>query len=192
MKNLDIFNNSIWIISVLKSWKEIALGLLNLLFQEIFKTKQACIVEPVFFKNSDEYIKNVNKITQFSFSVASVNSQRSLGVKNSDWLWEIFKIKDELWWDSLSFMVNSKEWLTKNKIKWFCKNFQHLSIKSPKITVDECWKILKQEIDKIRFKSLINLKLVNRELDKVDIELKMKSDFISTLSKIEEEYLYLN
>ena len=187
---LDLFQNSLWIISVLKWGREIALSLLSNLFTEIYWAKKVCSVEPIFFKDSDKYIEKVDKITQFSFSVAAAKAQRTLWVKESDWLGKLFDIKDELWGDSLSFMINSKEWLEKSKIKWFVNNYKHLAIKAPKITVDEFWKSIKQEIDKIRFKSTVELELENRELDKDIVYIKMEKDYNDEIIKIKSEFNY--
>lgn len=189
---LDLFSNSLGVISVLKWWKEISLSILWKLFQEIYSLQKACSVEPIFFKDPEKYFEQVERITHFSFAVASANTQRTLWVTNSDWLWELFNIKDELWGDSLSFIVHSKEWLEKNKIKWFLTTYKHLSIKPPKITVDEFWKSIKQEIDKIRFKSTVELELENWELDQDIVYLKMKKDFQWELIKIKEEFNYTN
>lgn len=191
LKYNDILSNSLWIIWVLKAGAEISLPLLGNLLQEIFDINNTTTIEPIFFKNSENYLENnIKKITELSFSIASVNTQRNLWVNDEDWLWKAFKIKEELGWDTLTFSVWAKEWLSIAKIKSFLKKYRHLYSKSPRITVDEFWKIIKQEIDRIRFKSVISLELVKWELNNNDVLISMKKDFDEEIDKIKKEYNY--
>lgn len=190
--NLDIFNDSIWVISVLKAWREASHQFLWKLFEEIYSLKETCIVLPITYKDADKYIESLTKINWFSFSVASANMQRALWVSESDGMWDLFRLKEQLGWDLLNFSISSREWLPKNKIKAFFTTYRHIFAKSPKITVDEVWKHIKQEIDKIRFKSTVSIELEEWELNFEMVETRMQEDFKVELEKIKKEYNYIS
>jgi hypothetical protein len=58
LKYSDILSNSLWIIWVLKAGVEISLPLLGNLLQEIFDINNTTTIEPIFFKNTENYLEN--------------------------------------------------------------------------------------------------------------------------------------
>jgi len=187
--NLDIFMNSIWIISVLKSWREIWNLILKTFVKELFNIKnQAFDIKTIPYKNSKEYIEKVNKITRFSFWVAGVNFQKQIWLKEEDWLNAIFKIKDEIWWENLSFSVWDVNWLKKKSILDFYNKRSHSFKGTTYITIEDAWKHVQQKIDEIRFKSILSLVIENNWLLYDDVKYNMIEDFWITIDNIKKEY----
>lgn len=147
-------------------------------------------VVPITYRDNKKYIDAINSINWFSFGIASVDTQRPFWVGEDSDIWDVYKIKEKLWGDTLSFYIWSKEWLSKSKVKAFIQTHKHMFSKSPKITVDQFWKKIQQEVDKIRFKSTIQIELEWRELDFDIVMFKMEEDFNSEISKIKLEYNY--
>lgn len=186
---LDILSNSIGIISVLKAWKEIWTPVMLEFIRELFWIKvQALEVLPICYKNSQEYIKNVSKITKLQFQVASANLQKQIWLQDWDGLNRLFEIKDELWGDTLSLSISGVNWLKKPAILKFWGKFWSTLKGSTFVTIEEAWKQVQQKIDAIRFKSTILLEIENNDLNKEEVKRAMGTDFLLTIEKIKQEY----
>lgn len=189
LNHLDILSNSIGIISVLKAWKEIWTPIMLEFILELFWIKtQALEVLAICYKNSQEYIENVSKITRLKFQVASANLQKQIWLEDGDWLSKLFEIKDQLWGDTLSLEISRMDWLKKSAILDFWKKSGSTLKGSTFVTIEEAWKQVQQKIDAIRFKSTIPLNIENNDLNKEEVNRAMSTDFLLTIEKIKQEY----
>lgn len=188
-KDTDLLSNSVGVISVLKSGKEIGNLVLVEFFKELFSIKdRVLMVSPICYKNSDEYIKKALRVTRLSFQVSSANLQRNLWVKDEDWLNSIFKLKDELWGDTVSFSISWKWGLKKDSLWSFWRKHGSAFKGSTSITVEEAWKQVQQKIDEIRFKSVVWLTVKDNDLNVLEVKNSMITNFLLTIEKIREEY----
>jgi len=179
------FMNSLWIISVLKWWKEPSLALIWKFFCTILWLKNTITLKTIEYKNREKYF-NENLIRSYSFEIATIKNQKNLWV--SWWLDPVWDLKEQFWWKKMKFTVLDKDGLDKDKILWFQKDQWHNFANSATIEVDEAGKKVQQKIDKIRFKSAVSIQLYNKELNPEIVLSKMQENYLQEIPKIREEY----
>lgn len=190
-ENTDLLNNSVGIISVMRSGKEIGNAILTTFFKELFSAKdRVIIVSPICYKDHQAYIEKALRVNRMSFQVSAANLQRNLWVSDSEWLSSLFKMKEELGGDTVSFSIFGKQGLKKESIWSFWKKYGSAFKWSTSITIEESWKNVQQKIDEIRFKSVIGLTVTDNDIDRAEVKNSMSTQFILTIQKIEEEYSF--
>ena len=184
--NISFFSQSIWILSVIQPWREVSLKLLWLLFNEIFDLEKSCIVEPIKILDKEKYIKNVKKIESFTFTVSTVESQQQLS--QNEVVQKVWWIKEAIWAKWITMTLTDKDWINKNKLFNFIEWNENIFSHPPRIQVTDVWEHISQQLDRIRYKSKINVKINEWDFDFDDVLNKMKIDFESIKKLITSDY----
>lgn len=190
LNHTNILSNSKGIIWVLKPWRE-SVNFIEQTLRTITWDSNIWIRPIIYQSNYEEYLtwKTIKKV---NIKVASWAIGRNLLWNNEveKSMENLFKVAEEIWWDTLSIEVWKHNWLISwERLKWFLwLNSDYIE----EVNADICnaWNIINQSLKNIRFKSKLKLWIDNFQLNTSEVKNKMNKNYKDILSEIKTEYNY--
>ena len=184
----NIFQNSKWIISILKSWHEVSIEGMNQLFRKIFSEDNLWISPIKYKKWVMEFLK-WKTLKKIELKFANPNSWRELFPKSSC-LEDLRKAKEELGGDVLSciigtdshYGINFKKF--KDRFNWNKNYIDKASV----VVADNFWKEIQQQVDELRFRDIIELTIENKDFNAEQVKQEMWKAFNIKIQEIKSEY----
>jgi len=193
----DILSNSWGIISAFKTTKwEPWIKEVSKFLKDLFDNSN-CWITPIIYKKTTkyDYLNSESRlVSNISFKVAGVNPWRKLIGEDDKSLDELFKLKQILGGDEITYSIKSEKdaHLKKWSILSFLKKNEE-TIENVIVDIDEFWSKISQRLEKIRFKDSINLAITDRNLESIDkVKEEMNKSFDHTIILIKEEYNFID
>lgn len=188
-KDTNLYSNSLWIVWVMKPDQPMWAKMLAKYLEEAFWSEKALVANPLTIKNRDRYIEAVEKIESFEFSTAAVNTQRPLSWSTEEInnLNKALDLKDWFEWDNITIKIWAEDGVAKNKVVQFFERFQNNLTKPLKVTIDEAWNHVDQQLDKIRIMGIVSIDLSDWDLPTEAVLTTMQQDMNLRIEQIQSD-----
>ena len=184
-----IFQNSKWIISILKSGHEVSIDGISQLFRKVFSENNLWISTIKYKKWIVDFLE-WRKLKKIELKFANPDYWRPIFSEWESSLESLWKAKEQLGGDILTCTIgtDSQYWITLDKFKQRFTGNKNYIDKASVFVADDFWKEIQQQVDELRFRDLINLTIKDRDFIAEQVKEEMWKAFVIKVKEIETEY----